>query len=102
MLGQTHAIHSKVMISGCGAPSALSSTGTLACAVFCKFTDPHATGDREPLKAGNGCATHRTAKTRTSAHLSPCGGTATKYSFNAGTNRPVLPSGPVGTLPMTS
>ena len=41
-----------------------------------------------------------TVKTRTSAHLAPCGGTATKYSFNAGTKRPVLPSGPVGTFPM--
>jgi len=46
------------------------------------------------------CAPHCTAKTITSAHLAPCGGTATKYSFNAGTNKPVLPSGPVGIFPM--
>jgi hypothetical protein len=46
------------------------------------------------------CAPHSTANTKTSAHLAPCGGTATKYSFNAGTSSPVLPSGPVGTFPM--
>jgi hypothetical protein len=43
---------------------------------------------------------HFTAKTSTFAHVVPCGGTATKYSFSSGTNRPVLPSGPVGIFPM--
>ena len=45
-------------------------------------------------------STHFTAKTSTSAHVVPCGGTATKYSFSSGTNKPVLPSGPVGIFPM--
>jgi hypothetical protein len=41
-----------------------------------------------------------TAKTSTSAHVVPWGGTATKYSFSCGTSKPVLPSGPVGIFPM--
>lgn len=45
-------------------------------------------------------STHFTEKTSTSAHVVPCGGTATKYSFSSGTNKPVLPSGPVGIFPM--
>jgi hypothetical protein len=45
-------------------------------------------------------STHFTAKTSSSAHVVPCGGTATKYSFSSGTNKPVLPSGPVGIFPM--
>jgi hypothetical protein len=45
-------------------------------------------------------STHFTAKTSTSALVVPCDGTATKYSFSSGTNKPVLPSGPVGIFPM--
>jgi hypothetical protein len=43
---------------------------------------------------------HCTAKTSTFAVVVPCGGTATKYSFSCGTNKPVLPNGPVGIFPM--
>src|ERR1700694_4817788 len=51
---------------------------------------------RERLRRAIYC----TAKTRTSAVAAPCGGTATKYFFSSGTSSPVLPSGPVGILPM--
>src|SRR6266567_5341539 len=40
-----------------------------------------------------------TSKTRISALVVSCCGTATKYRFSSGTRRAVFPSGPVGIVP---